>query len=487
MPKPLVIPCCLKSLCQSDAPILNLSAELSDGPSFIGYSFGGQNIPPVGTSYRDPPGSPCFTISGDQLSSDQSAERCQVRHDTDDAGGGGGDWHDPNGDPPVLYGNTAQACSLNCADGLPFTYTVPAGSYIGLNQIVVDRIAHSYACQLATLNRVCLSSLSGSGCLNQAYMDTIIPLGQAPFTFSIVSGALPPGLTFSSSDTVATVSGTPSVTGLFSFRVRVVDGRGNFMQKTFSISVLDISNKDQAPQMSAGNFYSFQLIGAGGMSPYVFSAEDLPEFLSISDDGLISGIANQSGPLTSVVTITDALGNSCDVALNSAAPCPFFDSLVWNAPFIVDGGPNPPNSSSYVVTPNGRMIELNLVDNMVILGQPLVYDITADCTDTASEEIECTITINVKSQTGGGYGPTPGDHGGWYMQLQVFDDNAPFATFLNVQSGIDFGPGVGVYSFPVTITAGARPGIFIAVNVGYPLIDFGPISGAIDVVVTFGV
>jgi hypothetical protein len=484
MANPLTLPCCIKSRCPGDVPLQNLSAELSDGPSFIGINFGGFIVPPPGTTYRDPT-APCFTEGESQFAADSSAQRCVVIHTSDDPGGGGGDWHDPNGNPVNNFGNTAQSCAATCADGLPFVFTVPANTYRALDQITANNIAHSFACQFAALNKVCLSSLSGSACIGQAYFDTIIPLGRSPFRFTIISGALPPGLTFTSGPTVATVQGTPTVAGLYTFQVRAVSGNGNFMQKTFRISVLDITNKTLAPQMSAGDFYTFQLFGTGGMTPYVFSSDDLPEFLSISDSGIISGIANDDGALDATVTITDSLGNSCDFALSSQAPCPFFDSMVWGAPFIVDAGP-PPNSSSRVVTPNGRSIEFNLAANMLVIGQPLVYDIAGDCTDATTQEVHCIVTINVKSQIGGGYGPNPGDHGGWHMEVQVFDDNAPFATFLDVQSGVDFGPGAGVYTFPITITAGSRPGVFIVLNVGYPLIDFGPISGAIDVVVTFG-
>jgi hypothetical protein len=482
MSTPLTIPCCLKSICPGDGPIQNLSAEDGDGPSFIGFNWGGQNIPPVGTVYGDPPGNPCFTTDSNQFAADTSAQRCQVRHDTDDPGGGGGDWNPP----PPTFGNTAQTCTVRCADGLPFNYTIPAGTYLALNQITANNIAHSFACQFAALNKVCLSTLSGSGCLNQFYNDTIIPLGRAPFTFTITSGSLPPGLTFSSNPTFARIQGTPTTIGLYTFQVRAVSANGNFMQKTFRISVLDITNKDAAPQMSAGNFFTFQVVGVGGMGPYTFSSDDLPEFLSISSDGLISGIASDSGLLDATVTITDTLGNSCDFGVTSSPACPGFDKLVWNAQFVVPAAP-PPNSSSFTATEAGKNNEINASAFMAVVpGQPFVYINSAQTTDLTTEEMECIITLNVISEVGGGYGPTPGGHGGWTMEVQVFANNAPFTTFLDVKSGIDFGPGAGVYSFPITVPAGTQLGAFIGMNVGYGQVDFGPITGAIDVLVTFG-
>jgi hypothetical protein len=479
MSNPLILPCCDKSFCVGDAPIQNLSAEASDGPSFIGVQFGGQLIPPVGTTYRDP-NTPCFTTSSSQFGADTSAQRCQVIDTTDNPNGGGGDWHNPT---PPLYGNRAQTCSVRCADGLAFNYTIPAGTYLDVSQIVADRIANSFACQFAAINKVCLSSLSGSACLDQPYDDTIIPLGRAPFTFSIISGALPPGLTFSSTPTVARVSGTPTTVGLYTFQVRAVSANGNFMQKTFRISVLDIANKAQCPKMTSGTFYSFQLIGVGGMAPYVFSSEDLPEFLSISEDGLISGFPLTTEAIFGTVTISDALGNSCDFSLSVSTACPVFDSLVWDsAPFIIDAGPNPPNSSGYVVTANGKNYEINAAADMVVLGQPLVYDTFAVCSDFTTEQIDCTLQVLIKSQTGGGFQVGTG---GWSLDIQIFD-NIGGTIYLEVAGGVDFSA-VGVYQFPVTIPAGIQIGVAVSTNVGDGDIFSGPISGAIDVLVTFGV
>jgi hypothetical protein len=256
------------------------------------------------------------------------------------------------------------------------------------------------------------------------------------------------------------------------------------MRKTFIIDVLSVSNAAQAPQMSAGSPYSFQLIGVGGVPAYTFESDDLPEGLSISASGLISGTPTFGGPVDSIVTISDVNGASCDIEITSEN-CPVFDSLVWNVPLVVPAAP-PPNSSSFTATEDGRNNEINAVATMNVLGQPFVYINSAQCTDFTTDQIDCVVTINVKSQVGGGYGPTPGGHGGWTMQLQVFDNNPPFTTFLNVQSGIDFGPGAAIYNFPITLPSGVQPGVFVGLNVGYGLIDFGPISGAIDVLVTFG-
>ena len=59
--------------------------------------------------------------------------------------------------------------------------------------------------------------------------------GTAPYSFSITNGALPGGLTL---DTLTGVlSGTPAVTGMFSFEVRVADGYGCFSSRAYVLMI----------------------------------------------------------------------------------------------------------------------------------------------------------------------------------------------------------------------------------------------------------
>lgn len=316
--------------CPSDSPVLNLSAEASDGPSFIGIDFDGQNSPPIGTNWGGNPfgGPGVCVVNTSQTESDQ----CGQRHQVED--GPGHDWTPK----PVLYGNTPQQCSISCPDGLPFIYTVTAGTYLGVDQIIVDRIAHSYACQLAFQNKVCLSSLQDHGCLNEFYSDTIIPLGTAPFTFSIINGGLPPGLNLTQSETVATISGTPTTAGVYTFQIQVVDGRGNFMRKTFRIDVIGISNTS-LPDGSTGTSYSQQLTTVGGTAPFTFEVTDgaLPDGLTMDVNGLISGTPTTVDTFDFTVTFDDANGNECDQDLSiiiAGNVGPDWSMLVWAPPDI---------------------------------------------------------------------------------------------------------------------------------------------------------
>ena len=59
--------------------------------------------------------------------------------------------------------------------------------------------------------------------------------GVQPYTWSVVSGALPPGLELPKREN--TISGTPTTAGTFTFTVRVTDELGAFSEQSFSITI----------------------------------------------------------------------------------------------------------------------------------------------------------------------------------------------------------------------------------------------------------
>ena len=59
--------------------------------------------------------------------------------------------------------------------------------------------------------------------------------GVSPYTWTLVSGALPPGLQLSASP--GRITGTPTTPGTFTFTVRATDTQGAFAERTFSITI----------------------------------------------------------------------------------------------------------------------------------------------------------------------------------------------------------------------------------------------------------
>ena len=68
-------------------------------------------------------------------------------------------------------------------------------------------------------------------CCGNLFADGGVP----PYSWTLVSGELPPGLTLSESP--GRITGTPTTAGTFTFTVRVTDDRGEFTDATFSITI----------------------------------------------------------------------------------------------------------------------------------------------------------------------------------------------------------------------------------------------------------
>lgn len=313
------IPCCVKGLCQDPAnPFANLSAEGPDPDVFIGSYHGSLQDPPRLDWLWGTQGCLSFCLSS--VSQDEAnlcAARQQFQCTTQDcesadcAGeGGDGGWRPPTG--PNLYGSnprpvpsTAQSCGATCADGLEFTYTLPAGTVLNLSQATANAIAHSLACNRAQARKICLSAPAAGACVGSAYTSAIeVTGGTPPYLWTELSGSLPPGLSITEQeDTFAQlITGTPTTSGDYSFTFEVLDAAGAFMVKTFTISVMKITNSPTQGQV--GVAYSFQYTVSGGTAPYKFviSGGTLPPGLVMSSSGLITGTPLVDG--TNPFTIT---------------------------------------------------------------------------------------------------------------------------------------------------------------------------------------
>ncbi|MEI6210305.1 MAG: Ig domain-containing protein, partial [bacterium] len=123
------------------------------------------------------------------------------------------------------------------------------------------------------------------------YSNTLSVNGDAaPYTWSVVAGALPPGISLSSA---GVVSGTPTTGSTASFTVRVVGALGGIATKAFALTITDMSISTSSPLPGAlqGSAYSTTLVAIGGTAPLSWAVLGgyLPEGLSLSAAGVISG------------------------------------------------------------------------------------------------------------------------------------------------------------------------------------------------------
>lgn len=120
--------------------------------------------------------------------------------------------------------------------------------------------------------------------------------GSPGASWSISSGALPPGLALSSNDRTARVYGTPTQAGTFRFYLKVKDAPGPWVcctEEEFSISIdpgLDIVSGPDLPAGAVGATYGYQLAtSAPSGTTWSVAGGTLPSGLGLSADGAITG------------------------------------------------------------------------------------------------------------------------------------------------------------------------------------------------------
>jgi len=179
--------------------------------------------------------------------------------------------------------------------------------------------------------------------------------GTAPYTFTLSSGTLPPGLTLSPSGNAAVLlSGTPTSTGNFTFTIQATDSLGCIGFQTYTLVVnppvcpLISLTPATLPLAIVGTPYSQTLTASGGTAPYTFAVTSgaLPPGLVLSNSGpssaLLAGTITTAGSYTFTITATDAAG--CRIALVytvtvSNPACPLIILTPATLPFAVIGVP----------------------------------------------------------------------------------------------------------------------------------------------------
>ena len=136
-----------------------------------------------------------------------------------------------------------------------------------------------------------------------------------PYTWSVASGALPPGLTLTTNpDSTATISGTPTTLGPYTFTLQVADSEtppATATSSSLGITILGfvtITNTS-LPAGNVGIFYDAQLMATGGTTPYTWTITTgtLPPGLSLTaSTGVISGTPTTTGSYPITVQVADS-------------------------------------------------------------------------------------------------------------------------------------------------------------------------------------
>lgn len=133
--------------------------------------------------------------------------------------------------------------------------------------------------------------------------------GQAPWTFRLADGALPPGLTLSADGRLA---GAPTRRGPYAFSVAARDARGAEGVRAYAgeVATARFALAPATVAVVRGQAFEVKLSAGGGVAPHRFALEaghSLPPGVTLSGDGWLRGLAaTPPGDHRAGVRITDA-------------------------------------------------------------------------------------------------------------------------------------------------------------------------------------
>jgi hypothetical protein len=129
--------------------------------------------------------------------------------------------------------------------------------------------------------------------------------GLAPYTFRLFSGGLPTGLSLSN----ASITGTPTAFGVWTFSIEARDANTNTGRTQYSVTIFPATmGPTSIPSAIANADYMVQLGIENPYGSYTFSTDlELPNGLELSPDGLISGVPIAIGPAVISVSATSDL------------------------------------------------------------------------------------------------------------------------------------------------------------------------------------
>ncbi len=144
--------------------------------------------------------------------------------------------------------------------------------------------------------------------------------GIKPYTWTITSGQLPPGLSL---NTDGVISGTPTTLGKFSFTAKVVDSQTpvaavNSLSASITVNQVLTLTATSLPSGLVGGIYNATITASNGLQPYTYTVTDasaLPDGLTLvttpgqngaPNVATISGTPTTAGVYSFAVQVNDA-------------------------------------------------------------------------------------------------------------------------------------------------------------------------------------
>jgi Putative Ig domain len=327
-------------------------------------------------------------------------------------------WPDAEGRPVVATLNALDGAITNNMAIVP-TLNGSIDAYAtNPTDLVLD--IFSYFAPITSLG-ITTTSLP-SGTLNYNYNTTLGANGGViPYTWSVTSGSLPPGLNLDPPSGL--ISGMPTITGSYPFTVQVADSQSPPATASGPLSItvnatltqlLVVTTSLPAGKQNTG--YSAMLAATGGVTPYTWGVTtgSLPRGLSLnSSTGAITGTPSGGGTSYFTAQVADAeqppatATSQLSIVISPAVPLSISTTslpngsagVTYSAPVTAIGGVYP---YAWSITSGALPTGLHLnASTGVISGTPTVVgtsNFTVQVTDSetplVSASAQLSITIN---------------------------------------------------------------------------------------------
>ena len=362
-----------------------------------------------------------------------------------------------------------------------FPFSVTATDSLGCTGTLATTLTVS--CPTITISPASLSN----GTAGVAYGPATLTQtgGVGVVTYAVTTGALPAGLTLTSA---GLLSGTPTVTGTFSFTVTATDANACTGTQSYTLvvecPVITVSPASLSNGTAGAAYGPVTLTQAGGVGAvtYAVTAGALPAGITLTTAGVLSGTPTVTGTFNFTVTATDANGCTGTRALTLVVECPVITvspASLSNATAGTAYGPvtltqtGGVGAVTYAVTAGAMPTGVSLTTAGVLTGTPTVtgtfsFTVTATdangCTGTRAYTlvVECpVITVTPATLPGGttgiAYSQSVGSTGGVGASTYTIGLGAlPAGLLLDGATGAITGTptAAGTFNFTVVATDG---------------------------------
>lgn len=275
--------------------------------------------------------------------------------------------------------------------------------------------------------------------------------GVPPYTWSITSGSLPPGLNPPASPNWA-ITGTPTTAGTYPFTVQVADSQSPPATMSGPLSITVNATLTQLavvttslPNGTQNTAYNAMLAATGGVTPYTWSiiSGNLPLGLSLNaNTGAISGTPSGGGTSNFTVQVTDTntppgtasaplsitIAPAVQLSVTTTSLPPGTAGTAYSATLAAAGGVYPYTwSITNGTLPSG--LQLNAITG-AITGTPTTAgtsNFTVQVADSETPPATATAPLSILINPVGGGAPTYFLAGNWVGTATFVDSGQPTA------------------------------------------------------------